>query len=52
MNEPISKALEKEVITPMDWTGASGCLVEFGRREGLAAQHIMSAFDKHVFSYC
>ena len=39
MNEPISKALEKR---------GEGCLAEIGRREDVAAQDIMSAFDKHV----
>ena len=49
MNEPISNALENEVITHgLAW--CEGCLEEFGRREGLAAQYIMYALDKYVFS--
>lgn len=39
MNEPISYALEKR---------GEGCLAEIGRREDVAAQDIMSAFDNHV----
>ena len=51
MNEPISNALENEVITHgLDWR--EGCLEEVGRREGLAAQYIMYALDKYVFSCC
>ena len=51
MNEPISNALENEVITHgLDW--CEGCLEEFGWREGLAAQYIMYALDKYVFSCC